>query len=217
MKNKKIELIAFLIIFLLFLMQNKIYLLINKSNTSFDTSKINLKINEELEKENTELKKLLEIKEKNENYIFSEIKFRDIYDFFEEVTIYKGSKEKIQKNAAVISNNALIGTIKKVKNDESIVRLLTNKETNISVKVKEAYGLLKSDGKNIYVTNLTNYDVVNIDDEIYTSGIGNLPGNILIGKVKDIKLDSLGIEKILEVSLATDITNLNYCYVVGAK
>ena len=118
---------------------------------------------------------------------------------------------------AVISEDGLIGVIKSVADNSSVVRLITNQKSNVSVKINETYGLLKMQENTLVVSNITNYDSVKVGDEISTSGIGNLPGNLLIGTVKEITLDSLGIEKIITVALKPNLENLNYVYVVGEK
>ena len=115
----------------------------------------------------------------------------------------------------VIDDNGLIGIISSVKKNTSIVKLITNKTTNISVKINDSYGILKSlDGK-VFVSDFSYYDNINIGDKIYTSGIGNIKGDIYIGEVIDIKLNETEIEKIVEVKLAGNINKLNYLYVVS--
>ena len=63
------------------------------------------------------------------------------------------------------------------------------------------------------VTNINNYEKVNIDDEIYTSGLGNLPDNIYIGKVKSINLNNTEIEKVIEVDLNDRLEKLDYVFI----
>ena len=63
------------------------------------------------------------------------------------------------------------------------------------------------------VTNINNYEKVNVDDEIYTSGLGNLPDNIYIGKVKSINLNNTEIEKIIEVDLNDRLEKLDYVFI----
>lgn len=151
----------------------------------------------------------------NLNAILTKVKFRNIYNYKNSLTIYKGSRDNIVKGMLVLDENGLVGIIDKVYKNNSEVKLITNKDINISVKINNSYGILKlRDGK-IIVTDLTLYDEINVDDEVYTSGIGNLLGNIFIGKVKNIDIDKNNIEKTLEISLGSNLNNLNYLYVVG--
>ena len=56
---------------------------------------------------------------------------------------------------------------------------------------------------------------ISIGDEIYTSGLGNLPSDIYVGKVINVSLNNTEIEKIIEVDLAVDLENINYILVVS--
>ena len=55
--------------------------------------------------------------------------------------------------------------------------------------------------------------MVNVDDEIYTSGLGNLPDNIYIGKVKSINLNNTEIEKVVEVNIKDRLEKLDYLFI----
>ena len=63
------------------------------------------------------------------------------------------------------------------------------------------------------VTNINNYEKVNVDDEIYTSGLGNLPDSIYIGKVKSINLNNTEIEKVIEVNINDRLEKLDYLFI----
>ena len=171
-----------------------------------------------LEEENKELKELLEYKENLDfKVLVTKVKFRDIYDFKNEITILRGSDDALEEGWALINEDGLIGTIKKVNSTSSVVRLLTNSESKISVKINNSYGILEtSQGKTI-VTNIIKDENINVGDKVYTSGIGNLPGAIYIGEVKETSLDSLELEQVVTVALGVDFNNINYCLVVGAK
>ena len=141
--------------------------------------------------------------------------FRDIYEFRDYITIYKGSNNDIKEGMPVIDDKGLIGIISNVKKDSSVVKLITNKSTNISVKINDRYGILKNIDNKVIVSDFGYYDNINIGDKIYTSGIGNIKGNIYIGEVLDIKLSDTEIEKFIEVKLASNINEINYLYVVS--
>ena len=218
MKKRRVEYIILLIIFLIFLFADSLNLLWIKSDKILNAEILETTENKNLKEENEELKKVIDFNEKTDlDFIISKVKYRDIYDFKEEITIFKGKNQGLKEDMAVINEDGLIGVIKSVSDNSSIVRLITNQKSNVSVKINETYGLLKMQENTLVVSNITNYDNVKVGDEISTSGIGNLPGNFLIGTVKEITLDSLGIEKIVTVDLKPDIENLNYVYIVGEK
>ena len=60
------------------------------------------------------------------------------------------------------------------------------------------------------MNNLSNYSNFSLGDAIYTSGLGNIKENIFIGYIKDIILDSKGIEKKVVVDYNLDIKNIDY-------
>ena len=76
-------------------------------------------------------------------------------------------------------------------------------------------GILKVSNGSLIVSDLSNYDNISVGDKIYTSGIGNLIGDIYIGEVSNISLNSTNIEKIITVTPAVDFDNLKYIAVIS--
>ena len=106
--------------------------------------------------------------------------------------------------------------VNKTYEHESIVELITNKNSEISVSINDSYGILKYEN-DVVVNNLNNYDNVLVGDKIYTSGIGNLPKSILIGTVSEVNLNNTGIEKVVKVFLSANINEINYVFVYGVN
>ena len=151
----------------------------------------------------------------NLNLIISKVMFRDIYEYKDTLKIYKGSSDKITEGMDVIVDNGLVGIIEDTKKNYSTVRLITNKNSNISVRIKDYYGILKMSDNRLVVSDLNNYNDINVGDLIYTSGIGNVTGDLYVGKVKEIRLNNTEIEKNIIVELDYDIDNLNYLFIVS--
>ena len=202
--------IILMIIFLLFLFQDSIiHVMNNKYSDSFtydikDNSSILL----------NELEQTLDIAKDNNNYILTKVMYRNIYDFKEELTIYKGKDYNINNKSAVVNKDGLVGIIKHSYKSKSVVQLITNKNTEISVRINDSYGILKSNNQGIYVSNITNNEVINVNDAVYTSGIGHLPKELLVGYVDSVKKDNLGIEQLLYIKPAADLNNLSYLMVI---
>lgn len=170
----------------------------------------------QLESEYNELLKINEIDyNTNLNITISRTLYRDIYDYYNYITIYKGSNDKINEDMVVVNNFGLVGVISQVDKNNSRVRLITSNESNISVKINESYGILKVSNGSLIVSDLSNYDNISVGDKIYTSGIGNLIGDIYIGEVSNISLNSTNIEKIITVTPAVDFDNLKYIAVIS--
>ena len=169
-----------------------------------------------LKNEYNELLKINEIDyNTNLNITISRILYRDIYDYHNYITIYKGSDDFINEDMVVVNNNGLVGVITNANKNNSMVRLITSNDSNISVRINEAFGILKVSNGSLIVSDLSNYDNISVGDKIYTSGIGNLIGDIYIGEVSNISLNSTNIEKIITVTPAVDFDNLKYIAVIS--
>lgn len=144
----------------------------------------------------------------------SKILFRDIYDLDKHITIYKGSKDGLQEKNLVINENGLVGIISKVNAHSSEVDLLMQNDLNLSVKIKENYGILKYEEDTLVVKGINNKGDVQEGDLVYTSDISIYPEKVLIGEVKEVKFDTYEIEKVIKVTPAVDFNNLKYVSVI---
>ena len=152
----------------------------------------------------------------NNRFFNTTIIYKNIYNYLNEITI-RGGKDKNFKKYPVIYDNTLIGIISKVNESSSIVKLITNKTTQISVKINEFLGVLKSDNGKLIVYNIDSNSKINIGDLVYPSGLGNIHENIYIGTVKNIEKDSMGLEKIIEVEYKINIKNIDYVTVLEVE
>ncbi len=214
-KEFKIYIVC-LLVFLLFVFKDSLDYLVISLNHNFDyTNQINL-INASIKKENEELKKIIDFNETLDyNFITTKVKYRNIYAFLDELEIYKGTNQGLKVGDAIINEKGLVGTIKKTFENTSIVELITNKNSQISVKINGYYGILCYQDGTLVVRNISADALINPLDEVYTSGLGNLPENLYIGKIKDLKLDNLELEKIAVIDMAINLNELMYVTRVG--
>lgn len=211
-KNK--DYILLLIIFLLFIFSGSINRFLIAINPNLDTKNIELNYDKYLKDELDNIKKINNIEFNDDlDLQVSRVKYRNVYEYSDTLTIYKGFKNNVFVNDVVLNNDGLIGIVTKTYDYYSIVTLITNKNSNISVKINDAIGILKTINNTLVVTNINNYEKVNVDDEIYTSGLGNLPDNIYIGKVKSINLNNTEIEKVIEVNINDRLEKLDYLFI----
>lgn len=187
-----------------------IFALVNYYLISLDENPINISeyINNELENKYEAL-----LDEQNLNYnrnvIGCKVIERNIYNFFDEIIINKGSSEGIEKGMAVINSKGLIGIISKSYEHFSYVDLITNGKTSLSVKVNNSYGILK----NGHITNIVNYSDIEEGSPIYTSGLTKVAEGIQVGVVRNVSLDKYQLEKIIDVDIIP-LENLNFVYVI---
>lgn len=214
MIRKYKDYILLLIIFLLFIFSGSINRFLIAINPNLDTKNIELNYDKYLKDELDNIKKINNIEFNDDlDLQVSRVKYRNVYEYTDTLTIYKGFKNNVFVNDVVLNNDGLIGIVTKAYDYYSIVTLITNKNSNISVKINDAIGILKTINNTLVVTNINNYEKVNVDDEIYTSGLGNLPDNIYIGKVKSINLNNTEIEKVVEVNINDRLEKLDYLFI----
>lgn len=199
----------FLVLFIIFLFKDPIYELIQTNEQVYNTI--------ECKHLENNYNKLLEFNEidmiYSMEYINTYVIYKDIYEYMDEITI-RGGKDKGFSNNLVIYDNTLLGIISNVNNTSSIVTLVTNKKSKISVKINEEIGVLEYINNKLIVSNISNYSDIKIGDLIYTSGLGNAEEKIFVGIVKNITIDDKKIEKYIEVSYNLDIKDINYVTVL---
>lgn len=214
MIKKYKDYIILLGVFLLFLFASQVNRFLTAINPNLDTSKIVINYDKHLKEELDNIKKINNIEfDDNLDIIVSRVKYRDVYEYSNTLTIFKGIKNNVNVGDAVLTNNGLVGIISKTYDYYSVVSLITNKKSNISVKINDAVGVLKLENGKLVVTSINNYKNISIGDEIYTSGLGNLPDNIYVGKVKKVSLNDTEIEKVIEVDIENRLDTLDYLFI----
>lgn len=214
MIKKYKDYIILLGVFLLFLFASQVNRFLTAINPNLDTSKIVINYDKHLKEELDNIKKINDMEfDDNLDIIVSRVKYRDVYEYSNTLTIFKGTKNNVNVGDAVLTNNGLLGIINKTYDYYSVVSLITNKKSNISVKINDAVGVLKLENSKLVVTSINNYKNISIGDEIYTSGLGNLPDNIYVGKVKSVSLNDTEIEKVIEVDIENRLDTLDYLFI----
>lgn len=136
------------------------------------------------------------------------------------LTINKGLKHGIQKDMGVILPNGIVGVIQDVSpNFATILSLLNeNSKINVGVKNSQHFGTLAWNGKTYEEAQLLDFprrSALKIGDTIVTGGKSVLfPEGIPVGIIKSLNLRNNYYENIT-VTLLTDMSNLNYVYVVN--
>ena len=167
MIKKYKDYILLLIIFLLFIFSGSINRFLIAINPNLDTKNIELNYDKYLKDELDNIKKINNIEFNDDlDLQVSRVKYRNVYEYSDTLTIYKGFKNNVFVNDVVLNNDGLIGIVTKTYDYYSIVTLITNKNSNISVKINDAIGILKTINNTLVVTNINNYEKVNVDDEI---------------------------------------------------
>ena len=195
--------------------------------------KANVEKVDSLEAENEELKQQIKkLKDElNVDHVLSDYDYlnatvinRNSLNWYNNLTIDKGSNNGIKEGMVVINSTGVIGKTTNVSTFSSDVRLITTTDTNnkISVSIisegKKLIGVINGyDYKTgfLEVEGISNTDKVSVGDMVYTSGLGGVfPSGILIGKVNQITTDVYDLAKIIKVSPSANFEDINYVTVL---
>lgn len=148
----------------------------------------------------------------NYNYFLSKVLYKENYFYNAKVLIKGGEKEGIKKGMAVVNELGMVGIVGKTNKDTSELIMLTN-ANNISVNVRNSYGKLEYVNNKFKIDDISKEEDVRLNDEVYTSTLGNIKEKIYIGKV--VKVNNNVLEKEIIVESSVDFNKLNYLLVVG--
>ncbi len=171
----------------------------------------------ELKKENQELKRIIEFKfNYPKGIIPAEIERRTLEEINLSYQIDKGTSQGVERNAAVISFNGVVGKVLKSGKNTSVVQTLKNYNSAISVKNTRSSieGILKWN-KKFFIEGVPQYADLKKGDTLVTSGKGSvfpkgLPVGIII-YVKE-KVDDYSLE--IEVEPFEDLNRINVVFVI---
>ena len=169
--------------------------------------------------ENKELKKFLEIKERNPDYKMesAQVIGRDSVNAFEEFTLNKGSLSGIKVNDPVITSEGLVGIVSHVGPTYSVVTTILDPDINIGVinfRTQET-GVVSGEAS-ISVKGKTKLRLLPRDtslvsgDIIETSGVGGVfPEGLLIGTIEVIKAENSGVSMYAEIKPIIDVSDVS--------
>ena len=149
----------------------------------------------------------------NYKYKVSKIIYKDFYNT-NKYKIQYGNKDNISLGLGVTNELGFIGKITGVNERTSELTTIRDLK-DISVVVNDSYGKLNYNYKdnNFVISDISNYDKVHINDDVYTSGYGTIKEKLYIGKV--VNIESIDFKKNVYVESKVDFNNLNYILIVG--
>lgn len=173
-----------------------------------------------------ELSKYKEITKLN-NCIKASLIYRNPSIWYDEFIINKGSNDNIKINDIVINNEGLIGKVKNVYKNSSLISIITNTSNKERITVgitndKEiVYGIISDYDKlnnEIIISEVTK-DIENNENlsVVTTSFTNTYKDGIIIGKVKNIIDDSNGLSKKVIATPKVDYNNIKYVCVINNK
>ena len=132
------------------------------------------------------------------------------------ITLNVGSKQGIKKNMAVISANGIVGRISHVSENYSVALSFLSDRFNVSSMVSDGtVGKLSWDGKDPdygILSGIPQSVKLKPRDSVFTSGFGNFPEKILVGKAAQV----LNVTS-YKIFLSTNFRKLHFVYVIAEE
>lgn len=148
--------------------------------------------NLKLETENIELRSFLNMKtEKMLKFKVARLELKDTMSYYETAHINLGYTDGVKKNMIVLKNKTLLGRVKTVYENHSVLELVTRQNiyTSVITGKNRVLGILR--GTNSDFLSLENISIdkkIDIGEKIYTSGISDIyDAGIYIGKIVEVK------------------------------
>ena len=175
-------------------------------------------------RENARLRKLLDLKQSDEDY-----KFVDGYiiawssnDWSNTITINRGSNAGIQKDmCAVTANGQLVGLVSEVGPNYAVIKTVLDSTIEISATVAGAgYNGMVEGGYStespdkLRMNYLPSTATIHIHDQVVTTGSTVYPRNLILGYVIDAGFDDSGVSKFALLQPAAEIGSLEQVFVV---
>lgn len=187
--------------------------------------------NEKLQEENARLKEeLLFLKGFNRDFtIDTTLKFdlipaavikQDYRQRNNHLTLDKGLSSGVSKDMGVISENGVVGIVKGASNNYSRALSILNMDMRIAAMVQNSgyYGSLAwkgNDPQTIILESIPRYAEISVGDTIVTSGYSTMfPQGINVGYIESFELEKGTSFYSIKVKLSTDMTKLDYVYVI---
>lgn len=152
-----------------------------------------------LEEENQVLREYLKFSKENEqSFVLGNIVARkglETIDLDKNLIIDKGTDDGVKNGSAVISKNTIIGKVVGVKNNLAEICLITNRDCKLAASIQnkdKTSGIIKGElGLTVNMEFIPQTEEVNVGDIVVTSNLeDNIPGQLVIGKISEVKKES---------------------------
>ncbi|MCP3030455.1 rod shape-determining protein MreC [Halobacillus sp. A1] len=195
--------------------------------TRLDEYKGLIQENQQLQKDNDELRAALDKTESLRDYtpIQSTVIARSSDRWFEQMTINKGEEHGVEKDMAVITSEGMVGKIISAGSFHSTVQLLSgfdesNKISSWVVREDEenTFGLIEgydSESGRLLLEGISLDEELEEGDTVISSGLGGVfPSDLRIGTVDEVENDQSGLTKTAYVEPFADLFDISHVIVV---
>jgi rod shape-determining protein MreC len=136
------------------------------------------------------------------------------------ITINRGTNQGVKPNMGVVSRDGLVGIVRYVSADFSIVMSLLHRQTKISASLKRQgyFGSLIWDGRSsseMTLTDIPKHVQVKTGDTVVTSGYSSIfPKGVIVGTVVKDSIPSGSNFFSIQVQLSNDMAKTDYVRVI---
>ena len=178
---------------------------------------------QEYKQESFRLRKMLNFYNANrENYdlLPAHLIARSPNNWYESITIDRGSRQGVQKDMPVISPGGLVGRVESVSENSAQVSLITDREMAVGAiiqKTRETNGIVEGlgDSDQLRMINIPYYSKINEGDRIVSSGLSTIyPPGINIGTVTEVTPEPNGLLLTAMIKPAVDFNKLEEVFVI---
>ncbi len=183
-----------------------------------------LRKTENLKGENERLRKILDLKSKEENYkyVVADVAAFEMDNFSKSYTINKGIKDGITQNCAVITPYGLVGYVSEAGRNWAKISPIVDARVSVSATIMRVSNtaIVQGDMKLMEeglckMTYVSKEAGIEIGDYIETSGAGGIiPAGIYIGKVTEVRNDVTGVSQEAIIKPGVDFSNLKEVMVI---
>ena len=180
---------------------------------------------EDLQRENEQLREMLGLKQKHEDFVFSEpcgIIARNANDITGGFTINQGSSSGLSLYDPVITSVGLVGRVTEIAPNYSRVSTLLSPQVNVGVYTLSSKttggiesSLASAENRQCLMSQILKDADINPGDVVVTAGQSGLfPDGLIVGKVVEVYDDPNGLSKHAVIEPAEDCFGITSVYAV---
>lgn len=179
---------------------------------------------EELKKENTRLRSMLDMRERTVQYVTetAEVIAKDSGNWFNSFTVDKGTSDGVELYDPVITDNGLVGYVCEAGSTYSRVISIIDSTSSVAASVKRTgdSAIVEGDLKlqeqgRCRMVYVDKESIITSGDDLETSGMGGIyPKGLYIGKVLEITDDGTGLSQQAIIDPAVDFDSVTEVFII---
>ncbi|HYN89289.1 MAG TPA: rod shape-determining protein MreC, partial [Ardenticatenaceae bacterium] len=184
----------------------------------------------ESEKENEQLRTLLDFKRSNPNYTLlvaqivarerpARIVGRDPSNLIEAIRIDQGRRDGVVAGMPVVTARGLVGRVSEVGENWAKVLLVIDESSAVTAMVQESRstGVVEGLGTTLIIRYIPHDQSIEPGDIVLSSGLGGeFPKGLVIGTVEEVRRDDVNPYQEATVRSPVDFNQLEYVFVIKA-